>query len=120
LKPLGIDMKATLADIVCNQGTSAIECDCGTMWFTHEAEGIDDLRASADANPEMYREMSDDDGIAFGEIEGRIVVWGCPKCMAKLDRRESWIKDNEEVIREFLKRFGQERLAEAQRLAAIE
>lgn len=112
-------MEATFADVVCNHGSPSIQCGCGVTWFTHEDEEYESLLVKSKADPEKYRESSDD-AIGWGWFEGKQMVWGCPKCMERFERCESWIKDNEEFIREFLKRFGQQRLAEAQRLAAIE
>lgn len=111
-------MEATFADVVCNHKSPSIKCDCGITWFTHEDEQYAPLKDRAFDYPGKYRESSGN-AIKWGLLEGRQVVYGCPKCMERFKRYEDLILANEEDIREFLKRFGQQRLAEAKRLAEI-
>ncbi len=112
-------MKVSFADIVCNHSSSSIDCDCGITWFTHEDEEYELLLAKAKTQPTKYIETSDN-AVGWGLLEGRQMVWGCPRCMERFERCETWLKHNEEIIREFLKKFAKERLAEAERLASIE
>lgn len=108
----------TLADMLCNESSPAIQCECGITWFTSQDEDCESLLEKAKS--ETNFRYSSEDAIGWGWFEGCQRVWGCPKCMERIERCEKWILDNEELIRGFLKQYGQDRLEEAKRLSAIE
>ena len=107
---------ASLEYFVCDHQATCADCRCGKVWFTCRDDDRDTLRAKAKREPEKYVE-SEDDGVAFGWISGEQVVFGCG--CGFIERHEEWIREHEEVVREFLRKLGAERAEEATRLAAI-
>lgn len=107
----------TFADIVCNQCSLGVDCEHAT-WFCCNDEDYDDLAAKAKSDPERYREHHEA-GISWGTFEGMQVVYCCPVCSERMHRVEMWLKENELIVRQFLKVMGEERLAEAARLASM-
>ncbi len=103
-----------LMDIVTDHnGTTGIDCDfCGRTWFTHLDEDYAKLVEKAKAEPKKYCESSDD-GLAFGWLDGKQVVFGC--CEDKLKRYADWIWNHRGIISTYLKRRAQEELDEALR-----
>lgn len=110
---------ASIADLICDNHTYEIDCYHGITWYTSNSQEADEFRKKSLEQPEKYVFVSDE-CVAFGWIEGRQVVWSCEKCMDHFTRCEQWLLAHEEVVRKFLKAYGDERLAAAQRLAAIE
>ena len=100
---------------ICENNGTCADCQCGKVWFTRHDEDYEALLQKAAADKDQYRE-SDDDGLAFGWLSGRQVVFGCDCGFSQ--RHEDWIREHEKEIRQFLRQLGAERLADAEELAA--
>lgn len=105
-------------------GTPVATCGfCGRTIFgsgrdMDEGE-IETLRLSAKTDPDRYVEDSQSDSIAVGEINGVLLVWGCPCNKAR--KYEDFIWSHRLTILDYLKRRTASDLERAQQTAdAIE
>lgn len=103
-----------LMDIITqSNGTYSIQCDfCGTTWFTEDDCDYVALCEKQKVDPTKYR-LSSDDGLAFGWIDGKQVVWGC--CRDKLAKYAEWIWAHRGIISSYLKQRSKQELEEAKR-----
>lgn len=100
-------------DCFTQAGTPGVDCEhCGRTHFTHEDADCESLRAKAEKQPDKYIEQ-DCDSLAFGILDGRQYVFGCP--CKKAERYEQFVWDHREQIADYLKRRAQAEVEEAQR-----
>lgn len=117
---------------VVEDGGSSLEKQCEFCGITHFAtrnegeywewsdlggDGSDDapylvhLREMAEEHPDWYIEHCNVDSIAWGNLNGKEIVWGCP-CNAGF-RYEQFIKYHAEMISEYLNSVAQRELEKA-------
>lgn len=98
----------TFADLLCQNHATHAGCDyCGR---THYADPNPDSSCASDEtlafriqesqNPDKFHRHLRCDGVAFGEIDGRNFVYGCP-CNA-VARHETFIWKNRQLILDYL------------------
>lgn len=104
-------------DLVCDQGTPSADCElCGRTHFAsgqgscYDVEEIERCQRAADKEPEKWCEHHED-GISFGFIDGKQVVFDCP--CNKLRRYEDFIWRHRDLIVSYLQRRGEAELKEA-------
>lgn len=111
---MGMKTSELFMDVVtANHGSPSIDCQhCKRMHFTHDAEDVESLRAKEEKEPEKYMEAVNSDSLAWGYLDGKQIVWGCP-CDSG-HRYEEFIWRHRELIAEYLKRRCAEKLQAAQ------
>jgi hypothetical protein len=101
---------------VCDTSSNVAICDfCGRTHFSlNEADyykgELEELKAKRDKTPEKYVSF-DEDSVAFGYLDGKRAVWGCPCNSAR--RYEDFIWMNREIIAEYLSARAETLTAEA-------
>lgn len=108
---------------VRSAGSLVIDCElCGRTHFATLETGpfdegeLEDLRAKAKKDPDRYVEDPGYDSVAWGMVDGKQAVIGCP-CNG-LRRYEDFIWGNRSVIAAYLRNRSEERLKSAERESA--
>jgi hypothetical protein len=108
------------ADVLCDGGTPAAECEfCGVTHYVGSGHYMDEgelecLQQAAKAEPEKYQENNTSDAISFGYIDGRRFVWGCP-CNS-VRKYEDWINNHRTLILRYFERVRSANEIELNRL----
>ena len=96
--------------IVTHTGSAIIECEfCGRVHFSPLATGLDEedvqylkeLEAKSEKDPDAFVIVTDADSIAWGHIDGKQAVWGCP-CNA-VRKYEDFVWGHRWLIADYLK-----------------
>jgi hypothetical protein len=116
-------------DLVTQEGVS-LTIQCGWCGRTHFATGnnpgdyedgeLEALRRKAKDDPDHYLEDAWNGGIAWGHLDGRLLVWKCP-CEAGLNigRYERFIWDHRRMIAAYIKARAAAQLKQANQDSAL-
>ena len=114
----------TFSDLLCQMHATHADCNfCNRVHFADPnpesscaSDEILAFRVQATEQPEKYHRHELCDGIAFGEIDGRNFVYGCP-CNT-VSRYENFIWEHRKFILEYLGKRASIMMGEAMSLKA--